>query len=642
MKLERPLLRLIESECAISPHLVAAEKATYTEAPAVSFFLLSGSASSLDQSMKRSSAETRTAKGAKTVKKPPTPERIPQEQPETAPEGWPEVQKTIAESCGISLLTVAGYQPPALAIANNNSICEALQSSPEYVKLCDPFCGVAHNRAVSANSITHYRCHAGLQCFAMPVEIDERRQLVTIGGRAFVSSSDYRELAERFRSGDLQDLFSEDLFRNVIFADEADLDHAALRVSKAARDLKNQTPVTVDSSELLKADDAENQLAADAGELEIGSASLNTAGSKDLQPEQDQEPAPSSDAFIDSIRRFSERIDASDPAQTYQSIVAQSSDLLGAERGSLLLLDESANALTLTAARGMRAALKDVEPILVGEGIAGFVAREGKPLVGTTDDLGQPSSSDRGYKTKSFISYPIAIGNRKFGVLNLTDKIGGGVYAAADLSVIELVAPQIALALERASWQQRANQFQLMSITDPLTGLHNRRYLEARLTEELSRSKRYDYPLSFMMIDIDDFKVYNDRNGHQAGDRALEITAQCLRAALRKVDVASRYGGEEFSILLPQTTLQEAGVLADRIRRKILGAQFPHGKSQPLGAVSVSIGLSTFSPSLDSAEAIVRAADRALYHAKSHGKNRAYAYQGVQTRTAESAANSEQ
>src|SRR5205814_404614 len=90
------------------------------------------------------------------------------------------------------------------------------------------------------------------------------------------------------------------------------------------------------------------------------------------------------------------------------------------------------------------------------------------------------------------------------------------------------------------------------------------------LTEELSRSKRYNYPLSFMMIDIDDFKVYNDLNGHQAGDRALEITAQCFHAALRKVDVASRYGGEEFSILLPQTSLDEAGVIADRIRRKIM------------------------------------------------------------------------
>jgi two-component system cell cycle response regulator len=96
------------------------------------------------------------------------------------------------------------------------------------------------------------------------------------------------------------------------------------------------------------------------------------------------------------------------------------------------------------------------------------------------------------------------------------------------------------------------------------------------------------------------------------------------------VDVASRYGGEEFSILLPQTNLQEAGVIADRIRRKINSTSFEHGKSQPLAAVTVSIGLSAFSPALDSAEAIVRAADRALYHAKRHGKNRAYAYQGVQ------------
>src|SRR5437870_9973252 len=268
--------------------------------------------------------------------------------------------------------------------------------------------------------------------------------------------------------------------------------------------------------------------------------------------------------------------------------------------------------------------------------------KEGRALIASIDQVGKSTLTERRYKTKSFISYPIAIGQRRFGVLNLADKIGGGAYDASDLSVIELLAPQIALALERAEWQQRANQFQLMSITDPLTGLLNRRYLEARLTEELSRSKRYDYPLSFMMIDIDDFKFYNDRNGHQAGDRALEITAQCLRAALRKVDVASRYGGEEFSILLPQTTLQEAGVIADRIRRKIMSAEYPHGKTQPLGAVTVSIGLSSYSPSLDSAETIVRAADRALYHAKSHGKNRAYAYQGTPNRAGEHAANSAQ
>ena len=541
-----------------------------------------------------------------------TPGSLAQGTPERAPAGWSEQQQKLAESCGISLLLVEGHQPPATTVSNNNSICHALQSSPEFVKLCDPYCGEAHARATAAQTITHYRCHAGLHCFAMPVELEQRSGLVMIGGRAFVRGADYRETAERFRSGDLQELFSEDLFRNVIFADEADLDHAALQVAKGAREFKAQPKAEKPREAITETSAADKQV----------ERQIKIADSR--PPERD------ATTLANSIRRFAEQIDASDPLQTYQSIVARSADLLHAERGSLLLFDESANQLTMSAARGIPSPVADVAPISVGEGIAGIVLRENRPLVATVDELGRTSAPERRYKTKSFISYPIAIGDRRFGVLNLADKIGGGVYDLHDLSVIDLVAPQIALALERAAWQQRANQFQLMSITDPLTGLHNRRYLEARLAEELSRSKRYNYPLSFMMIDIDDFKLYNDRNGHQAGDRALEITAQCLHAALRKVDVASRYGGEEFSILLPQTTLEEAGVIADRIRRKIMVTRFPHGKSQPLAAVTVSIGLSSFSTSLDSAEAIVRAADRALYHAKSHGKNRAYAYQGAQ------------
>jgi diguanylate cyclase (GGDEF)-like protein len=579
--------------------------------------------------MKRSSATVRESK--------PKNERasiapaIPQELPERSPAGWAEIQKSIAESSGISLLLVEGYQPPALSVSNNNSICDALQSSPEYVKLCDPFCGVAHERATSAGTITHYRCHAGLQCFALPVEIESERQLAVIGGRAFVNSSDYRELAERFRSGDLQELSSEHLFRSVIFADEGELDHAALRVARAAREFaETKTIASPVASVAVPA--AEQPAAVAESRPEAQAEDRRTEAS--LRHGLDRR-AP----FADSIRRFTEQIDASEPSQTYESILTQAADLVKAERSSLLLFDESANSMRMTAARGIPTAIGDVATIAMGEGIAGLVLREGLPMVANIDDLGRTSLPERGYKTKSFISYPISIGSRKFGVLNLADKLGGGPYDANDLSVIELVAPQIALAIERAAWQQRANQFQVMSITDPLTGLHNRRYLEARLTEELSRSKRYDYPLSFMMIDIDDFKLYNDRNGHQAGDRALEITAQCLRSALRKVDVASRYGGEEFSILLPQTNLQEAGVIADRIRRKINSTVFEHGRSQPLGAVTVSIGLSAFSPALDSSEAIVRAADRALYHAKSHGKNRAYAYQGVQGSARQAVAN---
>jgi diguanylate cyclase (GGDEF)-like protein len=262
--------------------------------------------------------------------------------------------------------------------------------------------------------------------------------------------------------------------------------------------------------------------------------------------------------------------------------------------------------------------------VRVGEGVSGEVIDTGKAVVVT--DLRtagrKAAPAERRYKTNSFISYPIAISGRKVGVLNVTDKSGGGTYDEVDLSLLEIIGPQVALALERAEWQERATEFQLMSITDSLTALPNRRYLEERLAEELNRSKRYDYSMSFLMIDIDDFKAYNDKNGHQAGDLALQITAHCLKGALRSADVASRYGGEEFCILLPQTAMAEAAVIADRIRQRVATTHFPHGKTQPLGRVTISVGVSTFTKNVDTPENIIAAADRALYQAKSLGKDR--------------------
>jgi diguanylate cyclase (GGDEF)-like protein len=208
----------------------------------------------------------------------------------------------------------------------------------------------------------------------------------------------------------------------------------------------------------------------------------------------------------------------------------------------------------------------------------------------------------------------------------MTDKAGGEPYNDLDLHLLETMAPQMALALDRAEWHQKATQFQLLSITDPLTGLLNRRYLEERLAEEFERSKRHRFPMSFLMIDIDNFKEYNDRHGHQAGDLALEMTAQCLKSALRTADVASRYGGEEFSILLPQTSNTEAIVIAERIRNRVAKSSFPHGQSQPHGAVTVSIGISAFGPKLDTPASIIGAADHALYVAKSRGKNCVVSY----------------
>src|SRR5262245_47983551 len=105
------------------------------------------------------------------VDRPPKPSSpLPQEHPEDAPLGWIETQQSLASGTGLSLLLVDGRQPPAISVSNNNSICQALQSSAKYVKLCDPYCGDAHRQAISAGGTIKYKCHAGLQCFAQPVE----------------------------------------------------------------------------------------------------------------------------------------------------------------------------------------------------------------------------------------------------------------------------------------------------------------------------------------------------------------------------------------------------------------------------------------------------------------------------------------
>jgi diguanylate cyclase (GGDEF)-like protein len=706
------------------------------------------------------------------------------------PDGWADAQDSLAASSGLSILLVEGHQPPALHVSNNNSICRALQSSPDHVRLCDPFCGVAHERAIKAQGVAHYRCHAGLHCFAMPVDLGAKRQLAVIGGRAFLTSADYRALAERFRTGDLQDLLSGEIFQNVIFAARQDLDGLASRIKETARNLssgKHASEVVVASSPIGKQDavsrdiqpeeapakirdervardivldeqavrqsadtrsallhnryfqaesdfkDACNSaLEALAGKHKLVSLALllrergtfvpgcfkgrykditvhveiglkdarlfatakaasslilretnegfkpagairkqmaeaheKTAdlfplivgdevkaallvGDSELTDEKRRaisvycreialplevlrlrHELAQGASFAQHLRSFGERLNTAGAGDPYDAILHMSVDLLHAERGSLLLFDEASNELAVKSAVGPRAEITRETRVRMGEGVAGSVMFEGRALVvRDVESAGYtPAPAERDYKTKSFISYPISVGGRKVGVLNVTDKTGGGSYDDIDLSLIESIAPQMAMALDRAEWQEKANQFQLMSITDPLTGMLNRRYLIERLAEELRRSKRHEYPMSFMMIDIDDFKHYNDRNGHPAGDLALEMSAQCLKSALREADVASRYGGEEFCILLPQTALAEGMAIAERIRRRITRVRFPHGKTQPQGSVTVSIGVSSFSPGLETPEAIIEAADRALYLAKSRGKNRVEAFE---------------
>jgi len=545
----------------------------------------------------------------------------PQEHREDAPPAWPEVQDSLAESSALALLLVDGHQPPAVVVSNNTSICQTFQNSPEHAGLCEPYCGAAHARAVKAGDVVEYKCHAGLSCFAKPVQLVGKRSLAVIGGRAFVKSSDYQQLMERFRTGDLQQMATENVFANILFSEPQRLGELAERVDRAAQRLKSASS---NGSHAAAVAPAKSTVKA----LPEAVVKNETHQDLELEVQRLRRELEHRSRFSDSLQHFLERISCADPVKTYNSIIASSKELLQSERASLMVLDEAANKLVLKAAAGFATALESILPVRVGEGVSGEVIDTGKAVMVTDLRMAgrTPAPAERQYKTNSFISYPIIIGGRKVGVLNVTDKSGGGTYDEVDLSLLEIIGPQVALALERAEWQERATEFQLMSITDSLTALPNRRYLEERLADELNRSKRYDYPMSFLMIDIDDFKAYNDKNGHQAGDLALQITAHCLKGALRVVDVASRYGGEEFCILLPQTAMSEAGVIADRIRNRVSTTHFPHGKTQPLGRVTISVGVSTFTKNIDSSENIIAAADRALYQAKSKGKDRVEFY----------------
>lgn len=324
-----------------------------------------------------------------------------------------------------------------------------------------------------------------------------------------------------------------------------------------------------------------------------------------------------------AVQRLNETLKKIDSEDFWTTLAQISAELMRAEQGSLLIFDDNSSELVVKAAIGSRADLiKKEDPARIGERVAQNVFSSGRPLViSDAGKAGLKAPPEWNYKTDSFISYPIIIGGRKIGVLNVTDKIDGGTYNETDLELLNTLIPQIAVAIDRTSLIQKAGEFEQLSITDPLTGLVNRRYLEERLAEEIKRSQRHGYPLSFMMIDADEFKSYNDTFGHPEGDIALQIIGQCLKAALRGADIPVRYGGEEFSILLPQTTSSEALTIAERVRQKVETTRFPSRQ------VTVSIGVATCSTELKTPEDLIKAADSALYDAKRKGRNNVQVYQ---------------
>jgi two-component system cell cycle response regulator len=165
------------------------------------------------------------------------------------------------------------------------------------------------------------------------------------------------------------------------------------------------------------------------------------------------------------------------------------------------------------------------------------------------------------------------------------------------------------------------DELKRLAVTDDLTGLHNRRYFFEVLEREFDRARRYNAKLSYLMIDIDHFKRFNDTYGHQIGDKLLTRLALLLKKGLRKHDTVARYGGEEFALLLPETNLNGAAIVAQRYRKQVEEKNF--GSSRKPLRTTISIGVSCYPEAvMESSEDLIRHADEALYRAKQGGRNR--------------------
>ncbi len=324
-----------------------------------------------------------------------------------------------------------------------------------------------------------------------------------------------------------------------------------------------------------------------------------------------------------ALRKFNENLQKVDEEDFWTNLAQVSAELLRAERGSILLFDEESESFTVKAAVGTRSEYLKNLTENVGKRVASAVLSENKPaVVEDVTKIGlRAAPFEWGYKTESFISYPLNVGTRKIGVMNFTDRIGRKTYGKADLEILNAIAPQIGVLIDRFNLKHQASDFEQQAVTDALTGLLNRRYLMPRLEEEIKRSSRNGYPMSFVIIDVDDFGKFNKDFGVQTGDEVLRQAVKAMTSGLRGEDVAARYGGEEFCVLLPQTTLREAVAIAERMRQAVENIDFPSRK------ITVSLGVTTFSHEVSNSETIIKTADEALRKAKQNGKNRVQVYE---------------
>jgi len=325
--------------------------------------------------------------------------------------------------------------------------------------------------------------------------------------------------------------------------------------------------------------------------------------------------------FLGEIYAFTRRVNqAAGPPALHALILDALATRARALQGSLALYDEVAGRLVIVATRGYPSVLVEDLRIAPGSGVIGEVFASRRPML--VSDVSRERSGRRlRYRTASFMALPLFAGAVDLGVVTLADRDDLQPFTRADLTAVRALAAPATLGLAAARLAAQARTLAHAAAVDPLTCLFNRRYFETRLDEEIQRSRRYGVDLALLVIDVDDFKRLNDALGHLMGDRVLRAMADTLRRSVRAFDVCTRFGGEEFAILMPGSRAAAAVQSAERIRERVEAYRFD---SLPVPAElrpTISIGVAVLSGS-DAMQDLVARADRALYQAKAEGKNR--------------------
>lgn len=304
-----------------------------------------------------------------------------------------------------------------------------------------------------------------------------------------------------------------------------------------------------------------------------------------------------------------------------QIIMKKTANLIEAEGWSVLLLDEEKKELVFEAAAGEAGRKLIGMRLKLNQGIAGWVARTGKSLI-VSDVSKDPrfySGIDKktNFVTKSILCVPMKSRDKIFGVVEVVNKIGGTPFTKDDLRIFENLVEHVTIALLNARLYR---QMELASITDDLTKLYNSRYCNQKLDDLIKKNRYTRNKVSLIFLDVDYFKLVDDSYGHLVGSETLRLIGERIKRAIRKKDLAARYGGDEYIVIMPDASKKTAAIVAERIRRAINGEPFYAGKKKFF--VSATLGVATFPDDAKIRDHLVGRADRAMYEGKMTGRNK--------------------